>query len=351
MDGNGRVGGGGDPRTSVRGDCRTEEPRAQNQWAAGVEPGRGRWPGVTTTRRSSWGTRPSSGLPEGDRAGRGAPAGPRSRSDDSGRTRAASVLERAVSRRAIHPATTRDALQRPQVDRSAVRRFRQPGPPRRAVAGVALSLLLGACSGSNGSAAPSLTTGAPASSAPTTGAPPTSTSGLSSLPSGCPAGRVAPPSAVVAFVSAGRAWATAPDDLSTLTCLFSSPDPGACSWGPRGDRVLLSGLEVRGVGSSVSRPPIATSPAYFSWSRPTGTTVIFTDSTMRTIQRADMGTAQLDAITPLPDVTYGDLAYHPSGLAIGFVANRPTGSELWMSTNQGKDPVLLVRGDSGARFG
>jgi hypothetical protein len=115
--------------------------------------------------------------------------------------------------------------------------------------------------------------------------------------------------------------------------------------------VLLSGLEVRGVGSSVSRPPIATSPAYFSWSRPTGTTVIFTDSTMRTIQRADMGTAQLDAITPLPNVTYGDLAYHPSGLAIGFVANRPTGSEIWMSTNQGKDPVLLVRGDSGARFG
>jgi hypothetical protein len=174
---------------------------------------------------------------------------------------------------------------------------------------------------------------------------------LSSLPAGCPAGRTPPASAILTFVSGGRAWAVAPDDPSTLTCLFSVSAPGYFSWGPRGDRVLLSGLEVRGVGSSVSRPARDISPAYFSWSRPTGTTVIFTDAAMKTIQRADMGTGDLDAITPLTGVTYGDLAYHPSGLAIGFVANGTSASEIWMSTNQGKEAVLLVRADPNVRFG
>jgi len=36
------------------------------------------------------------------------------------------------------------------------------------------------------------------------------------------------------------------------------------------------------------------------------------------IAKADLGGAGTRDITPLPDVTYGDVAYHPSGLAIGF---------------------------------
>src|SRR5439155_23857323 len=56
------------------------------------------------------------------------------------------------------------------------------------------------------------------------------------------------PGADVAFVAAGHAWAVDPRQPATVTCLFAVDDAGFFSWGPLGDRVVLSGLEVRGVG-------------------------------------------------------------------------------------------------------
>lgn len=177
-------------------------------------------------------------------------------------------------------------------------------------------------------------------------APPTSAPtgpSIASLPQGCAVGTPAS-NAVVTFVADGRAWAVAPDDPATLTCLFETADAGQFSWGPQGDRVLLSGLEVRGVGADVSRPITSVRTAYFSWSRPTGTTVVFSDPQQRSISRADMGSSGTRDITPLPDMTFGDMAYHPSGLAIGFVAEAADGTQsIWMSTNTGTDPQVLVQ--------
>jgi hypothetical protein len=154
----------------------------------------------------------------------------------------------------------------------------------------------------------------------------------------------------VTFVAGGRAWAVSPDEPATPTCLFEVDDPGSFSWGPRGDRVTLAGLEVRGVGTQISRPRIRTQPTYFSWSRPTGTTMIFTSGDRRSLLRADMGTSNTREITPVPDRTYGDMAYHPSGLAIGFAVSDATLAEIWMSTNLGTDPVPVIQADPATRF-
>ena len=166
---------------------------------------------------------------------------------------------------------------------------------------------------------------------------------VAALPDDC--GATTPdPRAVVTFVAEGRVWAVAPDDPSTLTCLFDIDDAGIFSWGPRGDRVVLAGLEVRGVGTDVSRPPANLHPSYFSWSRPTGTTVVFSDQRQRTISRADLGSSGVRDITPLPDRTFGDIAYHPSGLAIAFVAKESDGTpSIWISTNTGENAELLVQ--------
>jgi hypothetical protein len=156
--------------------------------------------------------------------------------------------------------------------------------------------------------------------------------------------------AVVSFVAGGRAWAVSPDDGRTLACLFETTAPSVFSWGPRGDRVALSGLEVRGVGTSVSRPSAGVKAPYFSWSRPTGTTVIFTKGDRHTLLRADMGTANTREITPVARKTYGDMAYHPSGLAIGFATSDASGSQIWMSTNQGQNPIPIVDAPAGTTF-
>jgi hypothetical protein len=190
--------------------------------------------------------------------------------------------------------------------------------------------------------------------ASTTSATPSTAGGpkalVASLPEGCDG---TPPAAeaVVAFVAGGRSWAVSPDDPATLHCLFPTADAKVFSFGPRGDRVVLSGLEVRGVGSTAARPKSALQPVYYSWSRPLGTTVVFTDGARKRLARADLHTAGSRDITPVPDVTYGDVAYHPSGLAIGFAVTTPSGAELWLSTNQGQNPQRLVNGPAGATFG
>jgi hypothetical protein len=212
-----------------------------------------------------------------------------------------------------------------------------------------LGLVLPSCSSSSpnrsGQAA-STTTGATPS--PSTGGAPKAL--VAALPDGCD-GAAPAAGAVVAFVAGGRSWTVSADDPATLHCLFPTPDAGLFSFGPLGDRVALPGLEVRGVGSTVSRPKADVHPVYYSWSRPTGTTVVFTDGARHRLARADLGRAATSDITPLPEATYGDVAYHPSGLAIGFAVTTADGAGIWMSTNQGQNPDRLVNAPAGTTFG
>ena len=155
----------------------------------------------------------------------------------------------------------------------------------------------------------------------------------------------------MSFAAGGRVWAFSPDDPANLHCLFSQTDAGAFSWGPRGDRVILAGLQVKGVGSTAARPAGDFHPAYFTWSRPSGTTIWFTAGSRTSVFRADIGSASASEVTPLPNVTYGDMAYHPSGLAVGFVSSDARGTGLWMSTNTGANPLRLVAAPPGTTFG
>src|SRR5205823_7039630 len=125
--------------------------------------------------------------------------------------------------------------------------------------------------------------------------------------------------------ASGRAWVVAPDGTG-LTCLFDVSDPGAFAWGPRGDRVVLGGLEVRGIGTDAARPPEVLSPGSLSWGRPVGKAIVFTDGS--SLKKAPVGTDRIEDITPLENETYQEVVYHPSGLALAFVVEDSTGSAV-----------------------
>ena len=52
----------------------------------------------------------------------------------------------------------------------------------------------------------------------------------------------------------------------------------------------------------------------------------------------------------LPVGRYLHIAYHPSGLALAFVVDRGGRQRIWLSTNEGLDPVPLVFSKGGTRF-
>lgn len=172
---------------------------------------------------------------------------------------------------------------------------------------------------------------------------------VSSLPAGCDAG-VPAATAAIAFVAQGRAWAVSPEGKG-LTCLFDVADAGPFAWGPRADRVLLGGLEVRGVGSSASRPSGSIEPALVSWGRPKGLAVAFVDPKGRKLEKALVGSTTIQNVTPFANATYQEVLYHPSGLALVFVLTDSDGSSIWMSSNSGTDPKRLVWSRDGTVFG
>jgi hypothetical protein len=229
-----------------------------------------------------------------------------------------------------------------------------------AVSLLTLALLAGACKGgAQQTESPAGTTTPPSAPSPSvttssTGAVPL----VASLPAGCDQA-VASPSATITFVADGRAWAVVPDG-SGLTCVFKVTDPGLFEWGPRGDRVVLGGLEVRGVGTKASRPAGTVEPSEASWSRPAGQAVVFIDPLGKTIQKAKVGGATLQDVTPVEqegrfpshaDIAFQEVIYHPSGGAFGFVMTDFEGSAVWMSTNTGATPTRLIWSKEGTTFG
>jgi hypothetical protein len=167
------------------------------------------------------------------------------------------------------------------------------------------------------------------------------------LPDGCTGG--AGPSHTVAFVAEGRAWALDPDE-GDLACLFPVENAGPFAWGPQGDRVLLDGFEIRGVGGDApDLPAIDASVSAFDWGHPLGLAVVFADAKGIPRKRfVDDG--HLIRLVSLPPGKYLQVAYHPSGLALGFVVETPEGQEIWLSTNEGKDPHRLVFSENGTEF-
>jgi hypothetical protein len=204
---------------------------------------------------------------------------------------------------------------------------------------LALALLLGACT------QPPAPDETPSPSGGSTGSPSVVPATGPRLPDGTPLPEAciggAGASETVAFVADGRAWALNPTD-GDLACLFPVDDPGPFAWGPQGDRVLLNGFEIRGLGGDApDLPGIETSVSTFDWGHPLGLAVVFADA-KGVPRKRYVDHDRLTRLTSLPPGKYLEVAYHPSGLALAFVVQTPQGQEIWLSTNEGEDPQRLV---------
>jgi hypothetical protein len=89
--------------------------------------------------------------------------------------------------------------------------------------------------------------------------------------------------------------------------------------------------------------------------------VAFVDPNGKELEKAPVGSGAIQIVTPpeqeghFPahvDVTFQQVVYHPSGLALGFVlTHRIDGSSIWISSNTGDDPHRLVWSNEGTVFG
>ena len=167
------------------------------------------------------------------------------------------------------------------------------------------------------------------------------TTAAGALPDGCPGASPSPAAAPVAFVAGGRAWAASADGRR-LWCLFEVRHPGPFLWGPRGDRVLLDGLEVRGVGTPVWRPPRGIETVSLTWLGANGSALAFVTPGRLNLASASLGSIELRELTPFRGPTYQAVAGHPSGQALAFVLQRGGASEVWMASNAGSGQARLV---------
>jgi hypothetical protein len=205
---------------------------------------------------------------------------------------------------------------------------------------------LAACTGSSSRVpSPSATGSGPAS-------PETAVTRLANgeaLPAGCPTGADIQ-AHTVAFVAGGNAWVLDPES-GDATCLFPSPTPGPFSWNPRGDRALLSDLEIASVDGEQLRAGSSSSPVATSWGHPIGKAVVYISPSGTRLRKIYPGTQRRDDITPIRHVQYLNVIYHPSGLALAFVVDTGERQEIWLSSNLGEDPVRLVFAVGGTTFG
>lgn len=153
----------------------------------------------------------------------------------------------------------------------------------------------------------------------------------------------------VAFVANGRAWAL--DLGGRLQCLFRARDAGPFAWGPRGDRALLAHLEVKAIYDAPKRPPSIVEPLSSSWGRPIGKSIVFVGRGGRALLKAHPDGGGFTDVTPMRGVRYRRVLYHPSGLAFAFVLRRGGRESLWISSNRGLEPRMLVHGKSHTAFG
>ena len=169
------------------------------------------------------------------------------------------------------------------------------------------------------------------------------------LPAGCPAGDNARAQSV-AFVAGGNAWVLDPES-SDASCLFPTPAPGPFAWNPRGDRMLLDGLSIRSIEGKHLRDATSPTSPLSSWGHPIGKAVVYIPPSGTSLLKVYTGTQRTDDITPVPDVRYLNVIYHPSGLALAFVVDTGDGQEIWLSSNVGEDPMRLVFAVGETTFG
>ena len=159
------------------------------------------------------------------------------------------------------------------------------------------------------------------------------------LPDGC-SGAIHP-TQTVAFAADGRAWTVDPAGRD-LACLFAYGDPGPFAWGPQGDRVVLGQFHVQSLTKDgPDLPGIDFQPTVFDWGHPIGLAIVFASASGQPLKRF-MDDGRVEPLPRLPKGTYQAIAYHPSGLALGFIVDEGARQGIWISSNEGTDPTRLV---------
>ena len=105
-----------------------------------------------------------------------------------------------------------------------------------------------------------------------------------------------PTAAPVTFVAEGRAWATTPT-AAPVVPVRGAP-AGPFLWGPRGDRVVLDGLEVRGVGCAGWRPARGIETVSLAWLGANGNALAFVMPGGLNPTSAVLGSIDLRELTP-----------------------------------------------------
>ena len=169
------------------------------------------------------------------------------------------------------------------------------------------------------------------------------------LPDGCDERRPTPKQTVT-FVAAGRAWAIDPAG-SRLVCLFDVADAAPFAWGPQGDRVAVGGLAVHGVTRDAPAfEALGVDVGAFDWGHPLGLAIVFAEGDARVPEKRFMDDGHVERLPGMPRGRYLDIAYHPSGLALGVVVEQRGEQSIWLTTNEGTDPQRLIFSEGGTRF-
>lgn len=169
------------------------------------------------------------------------------------------------------------------------------------------------------------------------------------LPAGCATGTAAR-AQTVAFVADGNAWALDPA-TGDVSCLFPAPSPGPFTWNPRGDRALLSDLQIESIHGEQLRAASPPTSDVSSWGHPIGKAIVYVSPSGTRLRKIYPGTQRRDDITPVAHVRYLNVIYHPSGLALAFVIDTGDRQEIWLSSNLGEAPVRLVFAVGETTFG
>ena len=169
---------------------------------------------------------------------------------------------------------------------------------------------------------------------------------VSELPDRCGSIGRPPSGAQISFVAQGNLYlATA--DGRRVRCATSAEGVSQLEWGAGADRVLLAGLDrhvAEGTASEVILSSESASVTTSTWSRPTGTSIVY-------IQEGRLLKVGARESEPR-DISFLErhesVVYHPAGTHIVSTGIEAQGGDvgLFLATNEGTDARRLVRNET-----
>lgn len=152
-----------------------------------------------------------------------------------------------------------------------------------------------------------------------------------------------PRGAQLSFVSGDKLLLARPGE-TVARCALEIDGTSDLEWGPKGDRVHFGDLR-RYDGDRITSPD--GEPESVSWSRPTGTSLVFV-SEGRLMKVEAFGNDPVD-ISFLAD--HDEVVYHPAGTHVAVAGTDDDGTYgVWLATNVGKEPQLLAVGEDARRI-